>query len=272
AGSAWRSWTCPSTPDPRVSESRDGDRFHVPGPAGTIEAEPGKIRSGADDLDEPHNDMLGQSGDTDAQMRSSADQFTDRIAWDIGTYMTERAAIVSRWETAKENSQTSPDMGGRPTPTAWNGPGRASAPNMRVSGHGSWDRPSRPRSTYAPGPARTSWNALSEEEREQVMANEPDLLRGLDEIPSDVRDQLDQEHLVDSHGDIEDKVAELDAELDDLPNAPGNSGDRSSLEGQIEELESQKTSMETLHGNLGDSAEDSNKYLLAFERDKHGRA
>ena len=55
-------------------------------------------------------------------------------AEDIDTYMTERVAIVSRWETAKENTQTSPDMGGRPTPTAWNRPGRTSAPNMRVSG------------------------------------------------------------------------------------------------------------------------------------------
>lgn len=32
----------------------------------TIEAEPAKIRTGADDLDELHQDMLGQSGDTDA--------------------------------------------------------------------------------------------------------------------------------------------------------------------------------------------------------------
>ena len=49
-------------------------------------------------------------------------------AKDIDTYMTERVAIVSRWETAKENTQTSPDMGGRPTPTDWNRPGRTSAP------------------------------------------------------------------------------------------------------------------------------------------------
>src|SRR5690625_1158251 len=112
-----------------------------------IEAEPAKIRTGADDLNDLHDDMLGQSEDTDAQMRSSADQFTDRIAWDISsasadelmaweeaskaltygagvlrlwaedidTYMTERASIVSRWETAKENAQTSPDMGPGPS-------------------------------------------------------------------------------------------------------------------------------------------------------------
>ena len=87
-----------------------------------------------------------------------------------------------------------------------------------------------------------------------------------------MRDQLNREHLVDSHEDIKDEIAELEAELDDLPNAPGNSGDRSSLEDRIEDLGSQKSSMETLHDSLGDSAEDSNKYLLAFERDEHGRA
>jgi len=322
----------------------DSMSLDLPAP---IEAEPGKIRSGADDLDELHSDMLGQSRDTDAQMRSSADQFTDRIAWDISsaaadelmaweetskaltygsgvlrlwaedidTYMTERAAIVSRWETAKENAQTSPDMGPGPSnadrleqtrenlrsehASIWGtlmeqaeqtkidlrtGPSKDTLERMVEAGLLTTGQIATYGDYYpgmmsdeldgneSPQSVNIWWDALSEEEREQAMANEPDLLRGLDGIPSDVRDQLNREHLVDSHDDIKDEIAELEAELDDLPNAPGNSGDRSSLEGQIEELESQKTSMETLHGSLGDSAEDSNKYLLAFERDEHGRA
>lgn len=312
-----------------------------------IDAEPGKIRDGADDLNDLHDDMLGQSGDTDTQMRASADQFTDRIAWDISsasadelmaweetskaltygagvlrlwaedidTYMTDRASIESRWETAKENAQTSPDMGPGPSNAdrlektrerlrsehagVWGtlmeqaeqtkidlrtGPSKDSLERMvelglltvgQIATYGDYYpgmRSDELTGNESPQSVNHWWNSLSEDEREQVMAGEPDLLRTLDGIPSDVRDQLNREHLVDSHDDIEDEIAELETELDNLSIAPGNSGDRSNLEDRIEELNSHKSSMETLHDKLGESAEDSDKYLLAFERGEHGRA
>src|SRR5699024_1368953 len=59
-----------------------------------------------------------------------------------------------RWETAKENAQTSPDMGGRPTPTAWNRPGRTSAPNMRVSGARLMEQAEQPKIDLRTGPSK----------------------------------------------------------------------------------------------------------------------
>ena len=312
-----------------------------------IDAEPGKIRSGADDLNDLHDDMLGQSGDTDAQMRSSADQFTDRIAWDISsasadelmaweeaskaltygagvlrlwaadvdTYMTERASIESRWETAKENAQTSPDMG----------PGPSNADRLektreklRSEHAGIWgtlmDQAEQTKVDLRTGPSKDTlermveaglltagqiatygdsypgmvpdeidgseqphvvnawWDSLSEDEREQAMADDPDLLRSLDGIPSDVRDQLNRDHLTDEHDAVESELEDLRDERGEMSNAPGNRAERSRLDTQIEELESDEASMRELIDDLGDSADASDQYLLAFERGDHGRA
>lgn len=140
--------------------------------------------------------------------------------------MTERASIVNRWETAKENAQTSPDMG----------PGPSNADRLeqtretlRSEHAGIWgalmEQAEQTKVDLRTGPSKDTlermveagllitgqiatygdyypgmmsdeldgnespqsvniwWNALSEEEREQARANEPDLLRGLDGIP-----------------------------------------------------------------------------------------
>lgn len=326
-----------------------------------IEAEPGKIRSGADDLDELHGDMLGQSDDTDAQMRSSADQFTDSIAWDISsasadelmaweeaskaltygggvlrlwaedidTYMTERASIETRWETAKQEMQNLRLQGG-------SGYAIGMAVNDLVGGdteaaaleqtrldlrseHASiWgtlmDQAEQTKVDLRTGPSKETlermvelglltagqiatygdsfpgmvpdeidgsepphlvnawWDSLSEDEREQAMADDPNLLRDLDGIPSDVRDQLNRDHLGDEHEAVQSELEELRDERGDMMVAPGNRAERSRLDTQIEELEAQEATMERLHNRLGETAGDSDQYLLAFDTGDHGRA
>jgi len=85
--------------------------------------------------------------------------------------MTERVAIVSpggrRPRRTRKPVQTWAAVQHRPLGTD---PGEPPLRTCGYLGHGSWNKPSSPRSTYAPDPARTPWNALSEEEREQALA------------------------------------------------------------------------------------------------------
>ncbi|WP_017608674.1 alpha/beta hydrolase [Nocardiopsis xinjiangensis] len=327
-----------------------------------IEAEPEKIRSGADDLDELHNDMLGRSGDTDNQMRSSADQFTDRIGWDISsasaddlmaweeaskaltygagvlrlwaedidTYMTDRASIETRWETAKQEMRDLRVSGGSgyaigQAVTEWLGGENTEVAaleqtreDLRSEHAGIWgtlmDQAEQTKIDLRTGPSQETmermveaglltagqiatygdhypamvpdeidgsepphlvnawWESLSEDEREQAMADDPDLLRDLDGIPSNVRDQLNRDHLEDDHEAVQDELEELRGDLADAPNGPGGSFERTSLSQEIRELEEQEEIMATLRDDLGDSANESDQYLLAFARGEHGRA
>ncbi|WP_040703041.1 alpha/beta hydrolase [Nocardiopsis salina] len=329
-----------------------------------IEAEPGKIRDGADDLDELHNDMLGQSGDTDSQMRSSADQFTDRIGWDISsasaddlmaweeaskaltygggvlrlwaedidTYMTDRASIESRWETAKQEMRDLRMQGGGgyaigQAVTEWLGGENtevaaleATREELRSEHAGIWgtlmDQAEQTKIDLRTGPSQETmermveaglltagqiatygdhypgmvpdeidgsepphlvnawWDSLSEDEREQAMADDPDLLRDLDGIPSNVRDQLNRDHLKDDHEAVQDELDELRDELEETQNGPGGSIERTSLSQEIRELEEQEEIMAELRDDLGDSAGASDQYLLAFDREEgeNGRA
>lgn len=103
-----------------------------------IEAEIGDIESGADDLDQLRQTMLGDAETTDTQFRTASGEFTDLIAWnivtasstelmaweeatkaltygagtlrlwasDIGTYRAERASIQRRWDEAKADAES----------------------------------------------------------------------------------------------------------------------------------------------------------------------
>src|SRR5699024_6625963 len=231
--------------------------------------------------------------------------------------MTERAAIVSRWETAKENAQTSPDMGPGPSNAdrleqtrerlrsehagIWGtlmdqaeqtkvdlrtGPSKDTLERMVESGL----LTAGPIATYGgscpgmvpdeidgseqPLVVNAWWDSLSEDEREQAMADDPDLLRDLDGIPSDVRDQLNRDHLKDDHEAVQDELDELQDELEEAQNGPGGSIERTSLSQEIRELEEQEEVMAELRDDLGDSANASDQYLLAFDRGEgdNGRA
>ncbi|WP_431868050.1 alpha/beta hydrolase [Nocardiopsis eucommiae] len=325
-----------------------------------IEADPPTIRSGAEELDELHADMLGQSGDTDSQMRSSANQFTDRIAWDISsasadelmaweeasraltygagilrlwagdidTYLTDRADIVQRWQQAKADIQALRGMGrdyaiGQAVVELFGGETEAdrlaaTREELRSEHAGIWGtlmtRAERTKIELRTGPSKESlermveaglltagqiatygdhypamvpdeidgsepphlvnawWDSLTEEEREQAMADDPDLLRDLDGIPADVRDQLNRDYLAEEPDRIDSEIEDLREEREALSNGPGHDGKRRILDNQIEELEAEKGVVETLLNDLGDSSADTDKFLLAFERGDHGRA
>ncbi|WP_017545692.1 alpha/beta hydrolase [Nocardiopsis prasina] len=325
-----------------------------------IEADPPTIRSGAEELDELHADMLGQSGDTDSQMRSSANQFTDRIAWDISsasadelmaweeaskaltygagilrlwagdidTYLTDRADIVQRWQQAKADIQALRGMGseyaiGQAVLELFGGETEAdrlaaTREELRSEHAGIWGtlmtRAERTKIELRTGPSKETlermveaglltagqiatygdhypamvpdeidgsepphlvnawWDSLSEEEREQAMADDPDLLRDLDGIPADVRDQLNRDYLAEEPDRIDTEIDDLREEREALSNGPGHDGQRRILDNQIEELEAEKGVVETLLNDLGDSSADTGQYLLAFERGDNGRA
>lgn len=311
----------------------DGEPLGLPDP---IEASPSTIRARADDLDELHEDMLGQSEDTDTQMRSSADEFTELIAWDISsasadelmaweeaskaltygvgvlrlwaedidTYMAARGSLNSRWEAARdglwtesltdlreelllehlEHWRTLMDQAEQAESDLRNGPSKDTQERMVEQGlltagqiatygdHYPGMVPDEIDGSEPPHQVNAWWDSLSKDEREQAMDEDPELLRDLDGIPSDVRNQLNREHLDTEVEETEARLEELRDELQNLGHGNSDMARGANIAEEIQGLESDLGPMTTLQDELGESSESSNEFLLAFERGENGRA
>ncbi|RNL82489.1 hypothetical protein EFW17_19430 [Halostreptopolyspora alba] len=136
-------------------------------------------------------------------------------------------------------------------PALWDGENGGPQTSNVLFGFGDDDPELAPDPDAAPDEVNDWWEELSEDEREEVMEQEPEHIRDLDGIPSDVRHDLNQDFLeeetqrrLEEEGLTREEALEIDSDADD----------------ELVELRELVKLEETLNGDDGDDY-----YLLALD-------
>ena len=118
------------------------------------------------------------------------------------------------------------------------------------------------------------WNSLSDEERAALVEDHPDLVGGLDGIPSDTRDDVNRDLLEDELTSTNARIEEIQERMDEMfADGSHASSDGAiellALQNELSELQERSDNAQSLQAALDDRGD--NLYLLGFDTSKDGQ-